>query len=123
MAEKNGSRIITDAREFARHGVNIHVRYIPRVDFVLVKRIDDELDKSAGGIIIPDQAQTQSNKGRVMATGPGRWIQGTLVPTGLDQGDVVVFSKYGAEEIVLDGEEYLLIRADEVKLKEQAVIS
>lgn len=117
------TKLIVGPDELSRHGIQMRVRYVPRVDFILLERIKDEADLSIGGIVIPDEAKSQSNKGRVVASGEGRWIGDRLVPTGLVAGDVVVFSKYGAEDLELDGEQYLLMRADEVKLKEVSVLS
>jgi chaperonin GroES len=117
------SKIIHDASDFAKLGIRVNVRYAPRVDFVLIKRIDDETGISTGGIIIPESGQQKSNKGRVVAVGEGRWVGEKLISTGLSAGDVVVFSKYGAEDLELDGEMFLLMRADEIKLIEKTVVA
>lgn len=100
-------------------------RYVPLANFVLIKRIDEAADVSAGGMIIPDIAKTQSNKGRVISVGEGRFVPGTgaLLPIPLEPGDVVLFSKYGAEDINLDGEDFLLLRYDEIKLKERKILA
>jgi chaperonin GroES len=96
-------------------------RYQPLANFVLLERIGDEVDK-IGGIVIPDAAKTQSNQGRVIAVGEGRVIGGRMEKIPLEPGDVVLFSKYGAEEIELDGVQLLLLRHDEIKLKQRAII-
>jgi chaperonin GroES len=96
-------------------------RYQPLANFVLLQRLDESVDM-VGGVVIPDQAKTQSNKGRVIAVGEGRVIGGVLHKIPLDPGDIVLFSKYGAEEIELDGDEYLLLRHDEIKLKERLIV-
>lgn len=97
-------------------------RYQPLANFVLLERIDEAVDQ-IGGIIVPDQAKTQSNKGRVIAVGEGRVIGGKLEKIPLEPGDIVLFSKYGAEDIELDGVAYLLLRHDEIKLKQRAVFA
>lgn len=89
-------------------------KYQPLSNFVLVKRIENELDEIRG-IVLPDISKTQSNKGRVVAVGDGQGIN-------VEPGDVVLFAKYGAEEVTLDGEEFLLLRYDEIKLKERLVV-
>lgn len=96
--------------------------YQPLANFVLLKRIDEDQDMK-GGLHIPQIGQQKSNKGRVVAVGEGRIIGGTMVPIPLAEGDIVLFSKYGAEEVVLDGEEFLLLRYDEIKLKQRMIFS
>lgn len=98
------------------------IRYQPLSNFVLIERIDDSLDKSEGGILIPEIGQVKSNKGRVVAVGEGYWNGEKYVPIPLDEGDIVLFSKYGGEEVKLDGTDYILLRYDEVKLKERLVV-
>lgn len=98
-------------------------RYQPLTDFVLIKKIEHNVDVTEGGIKIPQIAQVASNKGRVIAVGEGRVIGSLLVPIDLVPGDIVLFSKYGAEEVTLDGDEYLLLRYDEIKLKQRAILA
>lgn len=98
------------------------IKYQPLSNFVLIQVIDESLDKSAGGIVIPEIGQVKSNKGRVRAIGEGYWNGEKFVPIPLEEGDVVLFSKYGGEEVKLDGEDYVLLRYDEVKLKERLVV-
>jgi chaperonin GroES len=100
------------------------IRYQPLANFVLVQRIDDALDATPGGIVIPEIGKVASNKGRVIAVGEGRLTEsGTLVPIPLEEGDIVLFSKYGAEDVTLDGQAYLLLRYDEIKLKEKLIVA
>jgi chaperonin GroES len=95
-------------------------RYQPLANFVLLKRLDDKVEELRG-IHIPQIAQVQSNQGRVIAVGEGRVVGNALLPIPLEPGDIVLFSKYGAEEISLDGDEFLLLRYDEIKLKQRLV--
>jgi len=99
------------------------IRYQPLANFVLIQRIDDAADVSAGGMVIPEIGKVKSNKGRVVAIGEGRIIGDKLVPIPLDEGDIVLFSKYGAEDVTLDGDDYLLLRYDEIKLKEKLIVA
>jgi chaperonin GroES len=96
------------------------IRHEPLANWVLIKRIDTDLDE-VNGIVVPEIAKVQSSKGKVIAVGEGRIIGDKLVPIPLVPGDIVLFSKYGVEEIKLDGEDYQLIRYDEIKLKERRV--
>jgi chaperonin GroES len=98
------------------------IRYQPLANFVLLQRIDETVEMQ-GSIIIPEIGQVKSNKGRVIAVGEGRIIGGQLVPIPLSEGDIVLFSKYGAEDVNLDGQDYLLLRYDEIKLKENLIVS
>ena len=97
-------------------------RYQPLANFVLIQRIDDTLEMDRG-IIIPEIGQVKSNKGRVVGVGEGYIVGNQLVPIPLEPGDIVLFSKYGAEDVKLDGVDYLLLRYDEVKLKERLVVA
>jgi chaperonin GroES len=100
------------------------IRYQPLANFVLIQRIDETMEMSPGGMVIPEIGQVKSNKGRVIAVGEGRLtMDGKLIPIPLEEGDIVLFSKYGAEDVVLDGKEYLLLRYDEIKLKEKLVVA
>ena len=98
------------------------IRYSPLANFVLIQRIDEAVEMQ-GSIVIPEIGQVKSNKGRVVAVGEGRIIGGQMVPIPLEEGDIVLFSKYGAEDVTLDGVEYLLLRYDEVKLKQNLIVS
>jgi chaperonin GroES len=98
-------------------------RYQPLSNFILIERIDETMEVSPGGMVIPEIGQVKSNKGRVIAVGEGYIIGDKLVPIPLSEGDIVLFSKYGAEEVNLDGKDFLLLRYDEVKLKEKLIVS
>ena len=81
----------------------------PLGDRVLVEPLDPEA-KSAGGIYLPEAAQEAPRAGKVIAVGPGRTTDdGTVVPVGVKVGDVVMYTKYGGNEVKFDGKEYLLI--------------
>lgn len=70
---------------------------------------------SAGGIVIPDSAQKEGNKGLVVAVGPGRVTNmGALVPTTVQPGDVVWWSKYQGTEFESDGQKFWLVREDDI---------
>jgi chaperonin GroES len=97
-------------------------QYEPLGDFVLIEVIEETADM-IGDIVVPEIAKAPSNKGRVMSVGEGRVIGNQLVAIPLKPGDVVLFSKYGAEEIKLDGEDFLLIRYDEIKLRKRLVFA
>lgn len=92
----------------------------PFGDRVILQRIDEEAEMKRG-LHVPEIAQVKSCKGRVVAVGEGRVIGGQLVPLPVKVGDTVLFSKYGATEIVVDGDEYLMLRFDELHLRQKLV--
>ena len=86
----------------------------PLDDKILVKATEAET-ATASGIIIPDTAKEKPQTGTVVAVGEGRLTeQGTRVPTGINEGDTVLYSKYGGTEFNYDGEEYLVLSSRDV---------
>jgi chaperonin GroES len=86
----------------------------PLNDRLLVKRLEEE-EKTAGGIIIPDSAKEKPAQGKVMAVGPGKLNDaGQRVALQVKADDVILFSKYGGTDVKLDGEDYLIMREDDV---------
>ncbi|OGR05465.1 MAG: co-chaperone GroES [Deltaproteobacteria bacterium RIFOXYD12_FULL_50_9] len=86
----------------------------PLNDRVLVQRLEQEA-KSRGGIIIPDSAKEKPVEGKIIAAGPGKLNEkGVRVALELKVGDRVLFSKYGGTDIKLDGEDYLIMREDDI---------
>ena len=87
----------------------------PLYDRIVVKRIDDGTDKTASGLFIPDSAKEKPQEGEVMAVGQGkRGDDGKLIPLDVKAGDRILFGKYSGSDIKLDGEEYMIMREDEV---------
>jgi chaperonin GroES len=86
----------------------------PLRDRLVVRRLE-EGEQAVGGIIIPDSAREKPQRGRVVAAGAGRITEaGALVPLEVKAGDVILFGKYTSPEVTLDGEDYLIMREDEV---------
>ncbi len=86
----------------------------PLYDKVLVKRVQEE-EKTKGGIIIPDTAKEKPQEGEVVAVGHGRILEnGSKIPLEVKEGDRVIFSKYAGTEIKIDGEEYLIMREEDI---------
>ena len=83
----------------------------PLEDRVLVLPLEAE-QTTASGLVIPDTAKEKPQEGKVVATGPGRTDDnGKRIPLDVNEGDVVIFSKYGGTEVKYDGKEYLLLAA------------
>ena len=86
----------------------------PLHDRIIVKRIE-EGEQVVGGIIIPDSAKEKPQQGKVIAVGAGKIDdKGKRVPLDVKDGDKILFGKYSGQEIKLDGEEFLIMREDEV---------
>lgn len=86
----------------------------PLNDRLLVKRLAEE-STTAGGIIIPDSAKEKPAEGKVVAVGPGKVADsGERVALQVKEGDRVLFSKYGGTDVKLDGEDYLIMREDDI---------
>jgi chaperonin GroES len=86
----------------------------PLHDRIIVQRID-EGEQKIGGIIIPDSAKEKPQQGKVIAAGNGKTNdEGKRTPLDVKAGDLVLFGKYSGQEIKIDGEEYLIMREDEV---------
>jgi chaperonin GroES len=86
----------------------------PLHDRLVVKRIEAE-EIVKGGIVIPDTAKEKPQSGVVMAIGKGKILEnGTRIEMTVKEGDHILFAKYSGTEIKLDGEEYLILREDEV---------
>ncbi len=89
-------------------------KFRPLHDRVVVKRINPEA-KTKGGIIIPDTAREKPQQGEVMAVGPGgRDEAGKLIPIDIKVGDKVLFGKWSGTEVVLDGDELLIMKESDV---------
>lgn len=86
----------------------------PLNDRILVKRLEGE-EKTAGGIIIPDSAKEKPAEGEIIAVGPGKLNDaGERVAMDVQAGDRVLFSKYGGTDVKLDGEDFLIMREDDI---------
>jgi chaperonin GroES len=86
----------------------------PLHDRIIVKRIEEQ-EQKVGGIIIPDTAKEKPQQGEVIAVGKGKIKDdGKVIPLDVKQGDTILFGKYSGQEIKIDGDEYLIMREDEV---------
>jgi chaperonin GroES len=87
----------------------------PLYDRVVVKRVEDKESAMQGGLYIPDSAKEKPHEGEVMAIGKGKRLEdGTLVGLDVQVGDRILFAKYSGNDIKLDGEEYMIMREDEI---------
>ena len=87
----------------------------PLHDRVIIRRIEDATDKTAGGLFIPDTAKEKPQEGEVIAAGEGKYKEdGTRQTLDVKAGDRVLFGKYSGSEIKLDGDEFIIMREDEI---------
>jgi len=87
----------------------------PLHDRVILRRIEDNVNQTAGGLFIPDTAKEKPQEGEVIAAGEGKYKEdGTRQTLDVKSGDRVLFGKYSGSEIKLDGEEFLIMREDEI---------
>ncbi|MDI6689151.1 MAG: co-chaperone GroES [Actinomycetota bacterium] len=80
---------------------------------VVVKPSEKE-ERTKSGIVLPDTAKEKPQEGKVIAVGPGEYKEGKRVPMEVKVGDKVIYSKYGGTEVKIEGEEYLILREDDI---------
>jgi chaperonin GroES len=99
---------------FVEAGMNLK----PLGDRLIVEALEEE-QTTVGGIVLPDTAVEKPQRGTVVATGPGARSSetGEVIPMDVNEGDTVVFSKYGGTEIKIEGSDYLILRESDVLAK------
>ena len=86
----------------------------PLHDRIIVERLEEET-KTAGGLIIPDTAKEKPQQGKVIAVGKGKKTEdGKVLPLDVKVGDKVLFGKYAGTDIKIDGQEFLMMREDDI---------
>jgi chaperonin GroES len=89
------------------------------LDDRIVVRPNEAETQTASGLVIPDTAKEKPQQGEVLAVGPGKRAESSseLIPTGINVGDVVLYSKYGGTEILVDGDDLLVLSSRDVLAK------
>ena len=86
----------------------------PLQDRIIVKRVEEET-KTAGGIFIPETAKEKPQRGQIIAVGNGKKTEdGKVIPIDVKVGEIVLFGKYAGTEIKIDGDEFLIMREDDI---------
>jgi chaperonin GroES len=86
----------------------------PLQDRIIVKRVEEET-KTAGGLFIPETAKEKPQRGEIVAVGNGKKTEdGKVLPLDVKVGDLVLFGKYAGTEVKVDGEDYLMMREDDI---------
>jgi chaperonin GroES len=98
--------------------MNLHIT--PLHDRVVVRRLPEE-ETAKGGIIIPDSAKEKPHEGKVISVGAGKMEKGHRVPLDVKAGDRILFGKYTGNDIKIDGEEYLILREEDILAKVNAI--
>jgi chaperonin GroES len=100
--------------EILIEGRSVFMKVRPLHDQVIVQRLEEE-EKTKGGIIIPDTAKEKPIEGKVIAVGAGRIKKdGTKIPLEVKKGNRVLYAKYTGTEVKIDGEEYLIMKEDDI---------
>lgn len=90
------------------------MKLVPLRDQVVVRRLSAE-EKTSGGIVLPDASRERPQQGRVLSVGDGRLVSnGRLVRSQVREGDRVLFQRYAGNEVVVDGEELLIMREEDI---------
>jgi len=98
----------------AATATSVATKFTPLHDRILVRRVE-ETETVRGGIIIPDSAKEKPQEGEVISVGKGKSNdEGKVFPLDVKAGDNILFGKYSGTEIKIDGEEYLIMREEEV---------
>ena len=92
------------------------VQISPLHDRVLIRRLEEK-ETAKGGIIIPDTAKEKPQEGEVIAVGAGKIEKGKRVPPEVKAGDRILFGKYTGNDITLEGQEYLILREEDILAK------
>jgi chaperonin GroES len=90
------------------------VNFRPLHDRIIVQRLNEE-EKTASGLFIPDAAKEKPQEAKVLKVGNGKLLDdGTRVPLEVSEGDRILFGKYSGAEVKIDGQDYLILREDEI---------
>jgi chaperonin GroES len=92
----------------------VKIKIKPLADRVLVKRLETDEEQKVGGIIIPDTAKEKPQEAEVIAVGPGKIEDGKRVALEVKKGDKILIGKYSGTEVKVEGEEYLIMREDDI---------
>jgi len=93
---------------------NLNVKFKPLGNRVLVRRLEQE-ERLKGGILLPDTAKKKQEQAMVIAIGTGKKDKGgNLIPIPVKVGDIIIMEKYSGQDIKLDDEEYVILKADDI---------
>jgi len=96
---------------YKKEGFQLNIK--PLGDRVVIKKVD-AVEKTKSGIVLPGQAKEQPQMAEVVAVGPGGMVDGKKVEMQVSVGDTVIFSKYSGTEVKYDGEEYTIVKQNDI---------
>jgi len=86
----------------------------PLLDNILIEPLEKER-KTASGIVIPDSAKEKPQEGKVVAVGPGKFVEsGQMVKPAVKVGDLVLYKKWGGNEVKIEGKDYLIVKEEDI---------
>lgn len=114
--KKTAKKVVPTSLKLRGASKKIDGKIIPLGDRVLLKPFSaEEMKTTVSGIIIPDTVSKEKpEQGKVVAVGDGRWEDGRRIPVSVKVGDTVVFSRYGYEEVKVDGEEFYILKEENI---------
>lgn len=89
------------------------MKVTPILDNILLLPLEAE-EKTASGLYIPDSAKEKPQKGKVVEVGPGKFENGNLIKPGVKKGEIVIFKKWGGEELTIEGKDYKLVKEEDI---------
>lgn len=89
------------------------MKVTPILDNILILPLEAE-EKTASGLYIPDSAKEKPQKGKVVEVGPGKFENGNLIKPGVKKGEIVIFKKWGGEELTIEGKDYKLVKEEDI---------
>lgn len=93
------------------------MKLVPLGDRVILKRLEKDEQKTAGGIVLPDSAKEKPQECEVVAVGPGKLEEGKRIAPDVKVGDTVIIAKWGGTEIKIEGVEYVIVNEDDIMAK------
>lgn len=105
---------MAQTQQISKEKHKLNIKFQPLGNRVLVKRIEQE-EKLKGGIVLPDTAKKKQERAQVVAIGTGKKDKsGNIIPIPVNVGDLILMEKYSGQEIKLEDEEYVILRADDL---------
>ena len=87
--------------------------HIYHLFLIIVKQLEAE-EKTKSGIYLPEDAKEKPQEGKVIAVGTGKIVDGKLLPLGVKEGDKILFTKYGPNEVKIENEDYLIVSENDI---------
>lgn len=93
------------------------MKLVPLGDRVILKRLENKEEKTAGGIVLPDSAKEKPTECEVIAVGPGKLEDGKRIALDVKKGDKVIIAKWGGTEVKVGNEDFVIVNEDDIMAK------